>query len=623
MPNELVLTSYYLMWNLLVFTSICFLISGLDDLFFDIYYWISSLIRAIYLRHASKLSYAKLINKPEKRIAIMVACWHEAGIIETMLKYNVYTIDYENYDIFVGVYSNDPETVKSVRESAEKLPHVQCVIGPDPGPTNKARNLNAIYNYILEHEKSHHVHYDIFVLNDSEDIIHELSLKLYNYLMPKNSMVQIPIFPLDVPLTSLIHWTYAAEFSEIHTKDIHVRERIGGLVPSAGVGTAFSREALDILKESRNGIPFATNTLTEDYNTSLQIRLHKLRQIFAMQYVYRTRWKKKWYFFGPLVPTIVKEYIATRAMFPNEYTKSVRQKARWIYGIAFEEWINTGWPGNIATLYTLLHDRKSIFTHLVTGLFFILLPFWFIYDLYTRNLPYYPSLQDGFDQYPWVWHMIIFSSILMINRALQRAISTYRVYGIWPAITSIPLILYVNVINLHALLRAYSTFLFVPKKTGQAKWDKTDHTFPASSLLLPYKLKLGEVLMGHHLITQDQLNLALTIQGKIGDQLGDVLVRLGFVSNKQISTALAHQYDLELISPEQAQMLTEESLPLITAKAYKLLNKYHCLPIKISGKHVTVAIKDPSNELALEKSISLLKPYSVKFVLIERQDSQA
>jgi hypothetical protein len=68
-------------------------------------------------------------------------------------------------------------------------------------------------------------------------------------------------------------------------------------------------------------------------------------------------------------------------------------------------------------------------------------------------------------------------------------------------------------------------------------------------------------------------------------------------------------------------MLAEDSLPLISSKTYKLLSKYHCLPIKIRGKHVTVAINDPSNELALEKSISLLKPYTVDFVLIERQDS--
>lgn len=127
--------------------------------------------------------------------------------------------------------------------------------------------------------------------------------------------------------------------------------------------------------------------------------------------------------------------------------------------------------------------------------------------------------------------------------------------------------------------------------------------------------------MEHHLITQDQLNLALTIQGKTGEQLGNVLVRLSFATNKQISAALAHQYNLTLISPEKAVMLPETSLPLISSKAYKLLEKYHCLPIKVSGKQVTVAIKNPSNELALEKSISLLKPYTVNFVLIEGQYS--
>lgn len=618
MANESILTLYYLMWNLLIFTSTCFLISGADDLFFDIVYWTTSVWRYFYFRKSHKLSYADLAALPEKRIAIMVPCWHEAGVIEQMLKYNIYTIDYEHYEMFVGVYPNDPKTIASVQSMVEKLAHVVCVIGPDPGPTNKARNLNAIYNYILKYEKEHHYKYEIFVLNDSEDIIHDLSLKLYNYLMPKNAMVQVPIFPLEVPLKSLIHWTYAAEFAEIHTKDVLVRERIGGLVPSAGVGTAFSRETLDILKNDRGGEPFATNTLTEDYHTALQIKLYKLREIFATQTIHRMKWRKKWYFFGPIVPKIVNEFIATRALFPEEYIKSVRQKARWIYGIAFEEWINTGWQGSLAVLYTLLHDRKAIFTHLITGLFFVLIPFWLTYSYYTRNLPYYPSLQDGFDQYPWVWYMVIASSLLMINRGIQRMIATYRVYGLLPALTSLPLIFYVNIINFHALLRAYGTFLFKPKPQGQAKWDKTDHSFPASSILLPYKLKFGELLMRHNLITKEQLNEALSIQAKSGEHLGDILVQLGFVNYRQISLALGNQYDLKLIPEEKVIPLSEQQLPLLKFHALRDLVKLHSVPISVEDNHVTIAIPDPSNELALEKTMKLISPYEPIFVLVER-----
>lgn len=618
MVNETVLVFYYIMWGLLVFTSISFLISGLDDLFFDVYYWIFYLIRLWTLRKAKKLTYQKLAAVPEKRIAVMTACWHEAGVIEQMLTHNIYSIDYHQYDLFVGVYPNDPHTINSVKATARELPHIQCVINPKPGPTNKADNLNVIYQHILEHEKEHGK-YEIYVLHDSEDVIHPLSFKLYNYLMPKNAMVQIPIFPLEVGLLNMTHWTYAAEFSEIHTKDIIVRESIGGLVPSAGVGTAFSRETMSMLTEVRGGIPFSTNTLTEDYSTALQIRLHGLRQIFASQYVYRTQWCKKWFFFGPVIAKRVREYIATRALFPMSYTTSVRQKTRWILGISFQEWINTGWIGNATTLYTLAHDRKAIFTHLITGLFFLLIPFWTIYSLLTAHSPEYPTLQDLFEKNPWVWDCIVISSFLMLNRIAQRIIATARVYGVIPGFWSIPLILYANIINLHALLRAYIQFIFAPKQKSGGKapaWDKTDHEYPVQNLLVASKMPLGNLLLEHKLITKDQLVKALDEQGHSGEQLGKILVRLGFITQKTISDTLAKQYKLPIVKRNKISILHFDDLSKLSRYQYDMLIRSHSYPIKLQGNSVTIAIKDPSNEVKIAKILRWTKPYEANFVML-------
>ncbi len=78
-------------------------------------------------------------------------------------------------------------------------------------------------------------------------MIHQLSLKLYNYLIPRKDMIQLPVLPLEVNYFNFTHWVYNDEFAESHTKDIIVREAIHGLVPSAGVGTAFSRKAIEML----------------------------------------------------------------------------------------------------------------------------------------------------------------------------------------------------------------------------------------------------------------------------------------------------------------------------------------------------------------------------------------
>lgn len=618
MGNEYLIFLYYIFWGLLVSSAISFLISGLDDLFFDLYYWTYYSWRLWILRHAKHLTYEDLIIPPEKRIAVMIPCWHEAGVIEVMLKHNVYAIDYEEYDLFVGVYKNDPNTVAAVESIALISPHVHIVLNSKPGPTTKADNLNVIYTHILEYEKLHHKHYDIFVLHDSEDIIHPLSFKLYNFLMPKNQMVQIPIFPIEIGLSNMTHWTYNSEFSEIHTKDIIVREKIGGLVPSAGVGTAFSRASMDALKSIRGGLPFSVNTLTEDYSTSLQIRLLGFREIFVLRYVYRTAWKKKYFFFGPPVAKRVKEFIATRALFPMTYMKAVRQKTRWILGISFQEWTNTGWSGNFSTIYTLIHDRKTIFTHLINGIFFILTPFWILYAFFTSDLPEYPTLQDLFEQHPWVWTLIIISSFLMLNRILQRAIAVWRVYGFIPALWSIPLILYGNIINLHALIRSYFSFIFSPKsKGGSIKWDKTDHSFPIQNPLIPFKLKLGDLLLQNNILTKKQLSTAINEQNRTGAQLGQVLLRLGYLDKHTLKQLLAKQYELKIVNKNEIVPLDIDMIPLLTQKQYDKLLAANCFPIQINGDTLTVAITDPSNEIVISRVLNWVQPYKPRFVLFE------
>ena len=260
MPSDITLIVYFMMWYFLVGLAILFIISGLDDLFIDCYFWIRHVWRRWSLRHCAPLTYEKLTAKEEQLIAVLVPCWHEANVIDTMLKHNCFSIDYTNYYFFVGVYPNDPETVADVQNVAKLNPQVQCVVNDMPGPTSKAANLNGIYNFIKAFEHTHNTEFTILVFHDSEDVIHPLSFKLYNYLIPRKDMIQIPIFPLEVNYWNFTHWLYADEFAENHTKDIIVRESIKAHVPSAGVGTAFYRNALKILEHPETGCPFSTNS---------------------------------------------------------------------------------------------------------------------------------------------------------------------------------------------------------------------------------------------------------------------------------------------------------------------------------------------------------------------------
>ena len=57
---------------------------------------------------------------------------------------------------------------------------------------------------------------------------------------------------------------------------------------------------------------------------------------------------------------------------------------------------------------------------------------------------------------------------------------------------------------------------------------------------------LGELLVSKNLVTQDELELALTEQSESGRLLGAILVERGYVSGPALAVALAEQYGVEL-----------------------------------------------------------------------------
>src|SRR5690606_4037893 len=139
--------------------------------------------------------------------------------------------------------------------------------------------LNAIINGIFDLERAQDIEFVGVVMQDAEDVVHPLSFKLFNYLIPRFDLVQIPVFSLPREWTNLTGGHYMDEFAEFHSKEILVREYLAGIVPGAGVGTAYSRQALALAAEQEE--IFNTNSLTEDYEFSTRMRDAGLKQIFA------------------------------------------------------------------------------------------------------------------------------------------------------------------------------------------------------------------------------------------------------------------------------------------------------------------------------------------------------
>ncbi len=211
---------------------------------------------------------------------------------------------------------------------------------------------------------------------------------------------------------------------------------------------------------------------------------------------------------------------------------------------------------------------------------------------------------------------------MMLGRLIQRFIATYRIYSFIPALLSVPRSLYGNLLNLHAVIRAYHLY-FTAEKSKKAEaqplpWDKTEHAFPGRHLLVPYKRRLGDLLLEKNKLTQDQLTIALIEQQRTGERLGNILIRLNLINRAELTNLLASQYNLELFPTNQITSAKQFCLPKLSRKTKKWLIKHEVHPVKISSeaKTITLAISDPTNQLLLNEIVKQVAPHQAEFMLI-------
>src|ERR1043166_6833347 len=473
--------------------AIGFLINGLDDLFFDIGF-LHFLWRGRKRPHVT-LQELKLV--PEQWIAVIVPAWQEGGVGNKMAEYASRICIYERYDIFIGVYPNDPETNQCVERVSAVNPRIHKVVVPHPGPTSKADCLNWIFKAMRLNEVPDVREYKLIALHDAEDVLHPLVLKVYNYFVPREyDMGQVPVFPLELPvLRNWIGNTYVDDFAEAHTKDLFVRQYLGGVVPSAGVGTCFSRAALDRLAAENRDEPFLIGNLTEDYEVAIRLKRAGFRAGVLSVPVDRVVRRKRRDGTPGRVETIT-EVIAIRESFPSRFASAIRQRSRWITGISFQTWEQTGWAGTLPTRFTLLRDRRAPLTHLINMVGYLILLF-VLAQWMTRKTAWAEThyLRPLFNSQALLWKIAIIDTGLLAYRALQKMISVYSVYNLKQAIASVPRVVVGNLINFIATARALKMYLWHKLFGRPIVWLKTSHIFPAESELVEYTKTIEDLLV--------------------------------------------------------------------------------------------------------------------------------
>ena len=99
---------------------------------------------------------------------------------------------------------------------------------------------------------------------------------------------------------------------------------------------------------------------------------------------------------------------------------------------------------------------------------------------------------------------------------------------------------------------------------------------------------LGELLIERNFITSEQLSSALDSQKTTKEPLGQILVRLGFISEADLRKVLSEQLGVSFLASEQLIPRTDqrlkESLPVQFAREHRIL------PLERKGNVLKVAV---------------------------------
>ena len=138
-----------------------------------------------------------------------------------------------------------------------------------------------------------------------------------------------------------------------------------------------------------------------------------------------------------------------------------------------------------------------------------------------------------------------------------------------------------------------------PQPSSEASNAHSEGTGTGSSLTEPIPagevkpIRLGEQLIALNLITQGQLDQALTMQRDAGGRLGEVLVSLGALSEQSLANALASFFGVEvanlrrdIVSPSVLALVPED-----------VARESMAFPVRLQDDVLAIAVAEPSEEM--------------------------
>ena len=108
--------------------------------------------------------------------------------------------------------------------------------------------------------------------------------------------------------------------------------------------------------------------------------------------------------------------------------------------------------------------------------------------------------------------------------------------------------------------------------------------------------RLGDLLVKEKIITPEQLEKATKTQKEQNCRLGSALVKLGFLTDEDVTNFLSRQYGVPAINLSYFEIdpAVVKLIPFETAKRYQIL------PLSRVGASLTIAMVDPTNVFAMD-----------------------
>jgi type IV pilus assembly protein PilB len=113
----------------------------------------------------------------------------------------------------------------------------------------------------------------------------------------------------------------------------------------------------------------------------------------------------------------------------------------------------------------------------------------------------------------------------------------------------------------------------------------------------PKNMLIGEMLVEEGIITKEQLKDGLEEQKRTGTKIGEILIRMGYISKEILWTFLGYQMGVPFINLDEVPEIRQDVLKTLPEQ---LMRAEKLIPVNKQGKVITVVMADPLNFLVVD-----------------------